>query len=122
MRALDRDRALPAVLGILILVVLVGMLLGSGMMGSGRMWGYDGAMHMHGWSWGVGVAVGGLGMLALIGILIVGGSILFHRTADQRGGSWDASTEDPRAILRRRYAAGEIDQAGYERMKRELEV
>jgi uncharacterized membrane protein len=31
----------------------------------------------------------------------------------------DRGDEDPLAILRRRYAAGEIDQATYERMKRE---
>jgi uncharacterized membrane protein len=122
MRTMDRDRTLLTVLGVLVLVALVALMLGGGMMGRGTMWGYGGATHMGGWSWGPGMAFGSLGMLALFGALIAGGFVLFHWAADHSGAGWGAGAEDPQAILRRRYAAGEIDQATYERMQRELAV
>jgi hypothetical protein len=50
-------------------------------------------------------------------------------TAEQRafaarptGSPGPESTADPLAILRRRYAAGEIDQPTYDRMRTELEA
>jgi putative membrane protein len=122
MRTMDRDRTLLTVLGVLVLVALAGMALGGGMMGRGTTWGYGGAMHMGGWSWGLGMAVGSLGVLALFGALIAGGFVLFRRASGYDGTGFGANSDDPKAILHRRYAAGEIDQVTYERMKRELEV
>jgi putative membrane protein len=69
------------------------------------------------------MALGMLAMLGFWGALIVG-IILLVRWAIGLGpgAPGQPGTEDPLAILRRRYAAGEIDQATYERMKRELEA
>lgn len=119
----DRDRALLTLLGVLVLVGMLGMLLGGGMAGPGGMWGNDGVgvpARMSGWSWGLGAAFGWLGMLALLGALLVGAFVLSHWSADHSGAGRGSGAEDPQAILRRRYAAGEIDQATYERMRREM--
>ena len=118
-------RGLWIVLGVLVLVVLLGPLLGGGMMGPGMMWGYGTAVHGNGWVWGLGMGLGALALLAFVGALIVGGILLVRGLSEQpRGGSdqgsRDQGSADPLAILRRRYAAGEIDQATYERMTREL--
>ena len=61
--------------------------------------------------------------LAFWGALIVG-LILVVPWARRLppGGTASPAAEDPQTILRRRYAAGEIGQATYERMKHELEA
>ena len=116
-------RQLWIILGVLVVVVLLGPFLLGGMMGPGMMWGYGGpgvTFHGSGWLWGLGMGLGGLVMLAFWGALIAGGILLvrwllgYTHAGDDRGG------EDPLAILRRRYAAGEIDRATYERMMRDL--
>jgi putative membrane protein len=79
------------------------------------------AFHGNGWLWGLGMGLGGLVMLAFWGALIAGGILLVRWLLGHAHAGADRGGEDPLAILRRRYAAGEIDQATYERMKRELE-
>ncbi len=116
------DRSLLTVLGVLILVALLGGLLGGAMMGPGMMWGYDGTTHVSGWSWGLGMAFGWIGMLAILSAVVLGGILLARWVTDHPHMGSGIHAEDPREILRRRYAAGEIDQATYERMKRELDV
>ena len=122
------NRGLFVVFGILVLVVVLGPLLMGGMMGPGFVgpgmmgWGLaPGAVGTtSGWAWGLGMALGGLMMLVFWGALILG-IVLLVRSALGRGGSSTASSADePLTILRRRYAAGEIDQATFERMKAEL--
>ncbi len=124
------NRGLLAALGVLVLVLLLGPLLmggmtGAGVMGPGMMsWGYaplGGVTTGNGWAWGLGMGLGGLMMLAFWGALIVL-VVLLVRWA---GGQWTASTrpassEEPLAILRRRYADGEIDEPTYQRMNSEL--
>jgi putative membrane protein len=124
------NRGLLAVLGALVLALLVGPLLLGGMMGGGVMgpgmmgWGYTapgGLATGNRWVWGLGMGLGTLMMLAFWGALIVGVVLLVRWvTGQSTGRTGPASAEDPLTILRRRYAAGEIDQPTYERMSAEL--
>ena len=121
------DRGLKILLGTLLAILVVstlagGSMMGPAMMGPGMMWGYGsgGAGPIAG-SWGISMAVGMLVMLTLWTALIVGIVLLVHwaiRHVPPSGAAPEAG--DAVAILKRRYAAGEIDQATYERMKREL--
>jgi putative membrane protein len=116
-------RGLWIVLGVLVLVVLLSALLGGGVMGPGMMWGYGlpgTRFHGNGWLWGLGMGLGWLVMLAFWGALLVGGILLIRWLIDQSHARSGHGSDDPLAILRRRYAAGEIDQATYERMMRDL--
>jgi len=116
-------------LGVLVVFLLLGPMLVGGMMGPGFTgpgmmgWGYTGgATSGNGWLWGLGMGLGGLMMLAFWGVLI-SGIVLFVRWIAGQGasGTTPSATEDPMTILRRRYAAGEIDQQTFERMRSDLE-
>jgi putative membrane protein len=124
------DRGPKVLLGALILVILVGTVLGGtlmgpGMMGPGMMWGYgnSGAPAVAGsWVWGLTMGFGMLMMLAFWAALIVGAVLLVRWAIGQpRGARSTTRLEDPAEILRRRYAAGEIDQTTYQQMKAELD-
>ena len=110
----EDNRILLVTLGVMVAALLIGPLLMGGMMGWGYVGGAPGTTN--GWVWGLGMALGGLLMLAFWGALIVG-VILLVRSVTSRGGS---AAEDPLSILRRRYAAGEIDQDTFQRMSAEL--
>lgn len=116
-------------LAILILVVLVAPMLVGGMVGpgvargSGMMWGYAPQgipPGMTGWRWGMGLGLGWLAMLAFWGALVAGVVLLIR--ALRRTGPEAESRDDGEAlaILRRRYAAGDISRDEYERMRRDL--
>jgi uncharacterized membrane protein len=114
------SRGLKILVGALGLVLLLGILLGGGMMGPGMMG--DGAQG-GGWAWGLGAAVGMLGMLGMLAfpiLLVVGVVLLVLWAGGQLPARGGPPAEDPQAILRRRYAAGEIDQATFERLQRQL--
>jgi putative membrane protein len=125
------NRGLLVVLAVLVLVLLVGPVLMGGMMGVGMMgpgmmgWGYTapgGPAAGNTWVRGLGMGFGTLLMLVFWGALIVGGVLLVRAALGQGAGRvGPTSTDDPLTILRRRYAAGEIDQPTYERMKAELD-
>jgi putative membrane protein len=124
------DRALKIVVGVLILVVLIGTVLGGtlmgpGMMGRGMMWGYGtpGApAAAGGWIGGLTMGFGMLLMLAFWVAVILGVVLLLRRASSSTSRASDATRpEHPQDILRRRYAAGEIDQVTYQRMQQELE-
>jgi putative membrane protein len=109
-------------LGVLVAAVLIAALagtvwMGPGVMGPGMMWGYGSLGTVAGW----GMALGMLAMVAFW-IALIAGVVLLVRWAAVQGAAPTASTrtDDPVAILKRRYAAGEIDQATYERMKQEV--
>lgn len=109
---------------ILIGTVLGGTLMGPGMMGPGMMWGYGnpGAPAAGSWAWGLTMGFGMLMMLAFWAALILGVVVLVRWAIGKpRGVSGETRPEDPRAVLRRRYAAGEIDQATYRQIKAELD-
>ena len=123
------DRGPTLLLGALVLVILIGTvlggtLLGPGMMGPGMMWGYGnpGAPAVGSWAWGLTMGFGMLMMLAFWAALIVG-AVLLARWAIglPRGAGGEPRPEAPREILRRRYAAGEIDQGTYQQIKAELD-
>ncbi len=117
------------VLGVLALVVLLGAVFGGGMMGPGMMGGYGGQGGVYGgggWRWGLGTGLGWLALLAFFGAAIVG-IILLVRALDGHGahGPGASRGDDGRdtalEVLRRRYAAGEITEEEYERMRGVLE-
>jgi putative membrane protein len=111
-----------ALLAVLVLSALVGgSVIGPGTMGPGMMWGYGSGAAPIASSWGISMALGMLGMLAFWIALIVGVVLLVRWAAGQVAPpNASTGTDEPVAILKRRYAAGEIDQATYERMKDEL--
>ena len=123
------NRGLFVVFGILVLALVFGPLLMGGMMGAGFVgpgmmgWGFTpGAVGTSsGWAWGLGMAAGGLMMLVFWGALILGIVLLVRWALGQgaTGTRW-SDADEPLTILRRRYAAGEIDLPTYERMKAEL--
>ncbi len=75
------------------------------------MWGPGWGMGIWGWIWMI------INWLFWIGIL-VGIAVLVVRLFQQPGGG--SKGEDPRTILKRRYAAGQITREEFERMKQEL--
>ena len=110
-------------LAVLAAIAALGMGTGLGMMGPGMMWGYVAptSVAAGGWGWAAAMTLGWLTMVAFLGAVVVG--VIFFvrwvaRVTEQPGRGNEA--ELPLAILRRRYAAGEIDEATYERMKREV--
>jgi putative membrane protein len=104
-------------LGGLIAAGLSGAMAGPGMMGPGMMWGYGSSGTVGAW----GMVLGMLAMLAFWIALIVGVVLLVRWAASQTAAPAASSEADePLAILKRRYAAGEIDQPTYERMRDEL--
>jgi putative membrane protein len=123
------NRGLLVVLGVLVLIVLVGPLLMGGMMGFGAMgpgmmgWGYGtpgGPAAGNTWIWGLGMGLGSLLMLVFWGAVIIGGVLLVRSALGATTAPGRTDADDPLAILRRRYAAGEIDQATFQRMRAEL--
>lgn len=117
----NANRGVLIVLGILVMVVLAVPVLGGGMMGPGMMWG-GGPAAAGGWTWGLGMGLGWLMMLAFWGALIVGVVALVRwlgGTADRSRSP--AAAESALDILKRRYAAGELTAEQYQQMKEVLE-
>ena len=111
---------LAIVLAALAAIAALGM--GSlGMMGPGMMGGYGFPTGAAAGGWAGAMALGWLMMVAFLGAIMVGLVFLVRwavSATEPAGRTNDG--ELPLAILKRRYAAGEIDEATYERMKREL--
>jgi len=109
------------VLAVLFGPLLMGGWMGAGVVGPGMMgWGTTGAAATvgDGWPWAIRMLVGALMMLVFWGAVIVG-VVLLVRWATGPSKS-PINAEDPLTILRRRYAAGDIDQPTFERMSSEL--
>ena len=127
---MNQTNSLLIVLGVLVAVALLsvtavgGMMGGTmspGMMGPSMMWGYGGQAGpptIGGWTWAAGMGLGWLAMLAFWGALIVGVVLLVRWVAGQPATKTDSG--DALEILRRRYAAGEIDEVTYERMRQKI--
>lgn len=117
-------------IGLLILIAVAAPVLAGGMMGGGwpgmmggYNWGSTGEAGVGGWFWGLGMGLAMLGQLAFWAVLAVAAVVLIRRALPRAGaGPSSPAAGEPGVILRRRYAAGEIDQATYERMKREIEA
>ncbi len=122
---MQHSRGLLIALGVLVLVLLLTPMLGGGMMGPGMMGGYgpQGSIPpgVSGWGWGLGMALGMVGMLAFWGALLVGLVLLIRAAVATGSVPPGTGGEAPLDVLRRRYAAGEITQEQYEQMRRVLE-
>lgn len=116
----NANRGVLVVLGILVLVVLVLPVLGGGMMGPGMMWG-GGPVTAGGWTWGLGMGLGWLMMLAFWGALIVGVVALVRWLGGTGERPRPPAAESALDVLKRRYAAGEITAEQYQQMKEVLE-
>ena len=103
---------------------MMGGMMGAGMMGSGGMMdgyptvqgglmgGWGGMMDYGGWLWGL-LAVG-FWLLAIINLILL--AIWLYRKITEPV----ALREDPLAILKIRYAKGELTEKEYEEMKKEI--
>lgn len=69
---------------------------------------------------GLGLGLGSIVPLLLIG-LIVWAIIHFARTGRLGAGGNSAAAERPLAILKARYAKGELDSETFERMRQQIE-
>ncbi len=133
------------ILGVLVLIVLLVPLLGGGILGSG-MWGAGmmgggtmgpgmmgggsmgpgmmggGSMGpgIGGWAGGLASALGGLATLAFLGAGIVG-IVLVVRVLSGTGGRTGPREDPALDVLKRRYAAGELTTEQYGDMRRALE-
>jgi putative membrane protein len=119
----QQNRKLLIGLGVVASLFIVGPMLLGGVFGPGMMgWRYgNGTAPGNGWLWGLGMGLGGLMMVAFWGVIIVGIVLLVRSIAGQSAGGTGATpAEDALTILRRRYAAGEIDEQTYQRMKAQL--
>lgn len=104
----------------LALPLIAGGLVGGWGMGPGMMGGWW-AGAGGGWLWALAMLLGLLGMLAFWAAVIVGGVLLLRWVLERATPRPEAPEASALEILKRRYARGEIDQATYERMRRELE-
>jgi putative membrane protein len=81
-----------------------------------RPWEWGGGMHPMSWMWGFGGAVMMLTMLVVWGLVIAGLVLGIRWLVGQGRAREDAAL----AILRQRYARGEIDREEFEAKKRDL--
>jgi putative membrane protein len=113
---------LAGLIGLVLLsATMVGGTMG-GPMGPGMMWGYGsqaGVPVVGGWGAIAAMGIGWLMMLAFWGALIVGVVLLVRWVVSETPSR--VVHEDPLAIVQRRYAAGEIDEETYRRMRRDLQ-
>jgi uncharacterized membrane protein len=85
------------------------------------MGGYYGATPVGSSDWGLAMGLGMIAMVAFWAAIIVGIALLVRALIDTPpAGTSAREPEGPLTILRRRYAAGEVDETTYERMKHEL--
>jgi putative membrane protein len=100
----------------------IGGMMGGSMMGPGMMWGYSSqsaGTPVGGWPPAMAMGIGWLMMLAFWGALILGAILLVRRLTS--GAESAGAPEHPLRILQRRYVSGDIEEATYLRMKREIE-
>ena len=118
-----RGRDIALVIGLVVLVVLLFGLLGSGMMGYGwgEPWGgWMGPGMMGGFGFG-----GGILMLLFWALVIGGGVLLVVRLVGQNpaplGPGQQGSGNRPLDILRERYARGEITKEQFDQIRKDLD-
>jgi putative membrane protein len=118
-----RDIAIAGAV-LLLLILILSLLAGTGLMPSGMMdrWGWENGEHagFNPW-WGVVMML----LMALFWLLVIGGVALIVVWAVRQGRSTPAgpgrSVDRSLEILRERYARGEISYEEYDKMRRNLE-
>jgi putative membrane protein len=112
------DRRILLLAGVLLLLLVFGFSGSVGMMRGYRpgMMGWYGYQTLGGWAWLAPVGMG-LGMLIFWGLLIAVVVLLARSIARER----DAPSESARAVLDRRFAAGEITEEQYAKMRSVLD-
>ena len=110
-----QTRDVVIVIGVVVLVVLFLAILGGAMMGPGMM----------GWYYGPGYAPWFSVVMLLFWLLVIVGIILlviwFARQGGQAGPPAERREGTALAILRQRYAKGEISKEQFDQMRRDLE-
>jgi len=110
-------------LGVVLLLALAAFsAIGGGMLGHPPMLGYGGRpfVGFGPWFWGIGLL--GLAIrLAIWGVLIMLAVSLFRRASGRSATDEYRREESSVEILRRRYAAGEINREQFEEMRRVLD-
>jgi putative membrane protein len=121
------NRGLLIALVVLVAVALIGPMIGGTLFGPGGMW--EDTDRAAGWALGLVAGFGGLSLLATPAALIVGIVLLVRwlggspiapnrETQETQSGMGDPALE----TLRQRYAAGEISQEEYKKIRHALEL
>ena len=113
---------LVTLIGLLVVALAFPMALG-GVMGmrammSGQM--SEPGMPGAGWSMALVMSLGGLAVVAFWAALIVGVALLVRQLSSPSGAQSPAAPETPLQILERRYAAGELGDEEFQRMRQTL--
>jgi uncharacterized membrane protein len=118
---MNTNRSLAMLFVALAAIATFSMIAGMGMMGPGMMDGYFGTIPANSDGWGLAMGLGNIAMVAFWAAIIVGTVLLVRAlVGTPQIGPARHEMDEPLAILRRRYAAGEVDEPTYERMKHEL--
>ena len=111
---------LAAVAGVAFLTLVSAGAMMGGTTGPGMMGGAYGSAASNGWVWPM-MAGGGWLMMLIFWLVIGAGLVLLIRgITNQSSRSKVEDSPDALEILRRRYAAGEIDEATYEHQREKL--
>ena len=112
---------LITLIGLLVVALAFPMALG-GVMGMRAMRGQMGGPDMPGGGWGMGLVMGlgGLAVVAFWTALIVGVALLVRQLSSPRAAPSGPVSETPLQILERRFAAGELSDEQFERMRQTL--
>lgn len=114
-RADNRTLLLTVLAVILVLALVPVLMMGGGWMLGGMMGGWNGSSV----TWPAGA-----GLLVVGGLVIGGLAALGAWVAQRRPAAGDPGSDqgDPLAILKQRYARGELTREQYEQMKRDLQA
>ena len=120
------SRGLLIALVVLVALALIGPMIGGALFGPGGMW--EDTDRAAGWALGLLAGFGGLSMLATPAALIVGIILLVRWLGgsstglDREAQGKDMEMGDPaQETLRQRYAAGEVSQEKYKKIRQALE-
>lgn len=111
-------RSVVAVAGLCVLAFLLLMLAIRPMPMHGMIWGYGTGYPAGGWGWWGRMTLGWLLPIGFWLVFIIAAAFLLRQADDRQAAT--PLPDEALAILRRRYAAGEIDRATFLRLSHEL--
>jgi uncharacterized membrane protein len=116
---MNTNRTLAIIFVALAAIATLPMISGMGLMGSGMMG--PGMTDRSSDAWGLAMGLTVIATVAFWASVVVAVVLLVRAVVGHApSGTPGREIDEPLGILRRRYAAGEIDQPTYERMKHEL--